>query len=334
VPALRAQGAQVFVVLIHEGGFADQPYDKVDCDTLHGPIVAITKKLDPAIRLVISGHSHTGYLCKVDGKVVTQADAYGHLLSRIKLTLDPVTKAVQDIQVRNVVMAPDAFQPDAGLSAYLADVRAKSRAELGKPVARIAGALSRHEAPSGESPLGDAIADAAVAATRGEGVQIGFMNPGGIRKDLESGEGGVVTFGQAQAVLPFGNTLVVMDLTGAQLRTLLEQQWDRPASAGVSILAVSGSLAYDWDGTQPPGRRVVPGSVKVDGAPLADDKVYRVVANNFLAGGGDNFPVFAKGTRRADTGVRDLDALVAWLQKHPEAGAAGMAAPQRIRKIR
>jgi 5'-nucleotidase len=334
LPALRAQGAQVFVVLIHEGGFADQPYDKADCDTLHGPIVAITKKLDPAIRLVISGHSHTGYLCKVDGKVVTQADAYGHLLSRIRLTLDPVTKAVEDIQVRNVVMAPDAFRPDAGLSAYLADVRAKSRAELGKPVARIAGALSRHEAPSGESPLGDAIADAAVAATRAQGVQIGFMNPGGIRKDLEAGEGGVVTFGQAQAVLPFGNTLVVMDLTGAQLRAVLEQQWDRPASAGASILAVSGSLAYDWDGTQPPGRRVVPGSVKVDGVPLADDKVYRVVANNFLAGGGDNFPAFAQGARHADTGVRDLDALVAWLQKHPETGAAAVAAPQRIRKIR
>jgi 5'-nucleotidase len=231
-------------------------------------------------------------------------------------------------------MAPDAFRPDAGLSAYLADVRAKSRAELGKPVARIAGALSRHEAPSGESPLGDAIADAAVAATRAQGVQIGFMNPGGIRKDLEAGEGGVVTFGQAQAVLPFGNTLVVMDLTGAQLRAVLEQQWDRPASAGAAILAVSGSLAYDWDGTQPPGLRVVPGTVKVDGVPLADDKVYRVVANNFLAGGGDNFPAFAQGARHADTGVRDLDALVAYLQKHPEMGAATVAAPQRIRKIR
>ena len=333
LPAMRAQGAQVFVVLVHEGGFADQPYDKADCDTLHGPIVDITKKLDPAIRLVISGHSHTGYLCRVDGKVVTQADAYGHLLSRIKLMLDPATKAVQDIQVRNVVMAPDSFKPDTGLSAYLADVRAKSRAELAKPVARVQGALSRKENPAGESVLGGVIADAAVAATREQGVQIGFMNPGGIRKDLESGEGGVVTFGQAQAVLPFGNTLVVMDLSGAQLRRVLEQQWDRPASSDPSILAVSSSLAYDWDGTQPPGRRVL--NVKVDGVPLADDRIYRVVANNFLAEGGDNIPMFAQGTRRVDTGLRDLDALVAWLQKHPELGGAGLAAPpSRIRKVR
>ncbi|PQO88861.1 bifunctional metallophosphatase/5'-nucleotidase [Massilia phosphatilytica] len=328
LPAMRAQGAQVFVVLIHEGGFADQPYDKADCDTLHGPIVAITKKLDPAIRLVISGHSHTGYLCKVDGKVVTQADAYGHLLSRIRLTLDPATKAVQDIQVRNVVMAPDAFQPDAGLSAYLADVRAKTRAELAKPVARLQGVLSRKENPSGESVLGGVIADAAVAATRDQGAQVGFMNPGGIRKDLETGEGGVVTFGQAQAVLPFGNTLVVMDLTGAQLRRVLEQQWDRPASSGPSILAVSSSLTYDWDGTQPVGRRTA--NVKVDGTALDDSRVYRVVANNFVADGGDNFPMFAKGTRRVETGLRDLDALIAYLQKHPDAGGA----PQRIRKLR
>jgi len=327
LPAMRAQGAQVFVVLIHEGGFADQPYDKTDCDTLHGPIVAITKKLDPSIRLVISGHSHTGYLCKVDGKVVTQADAYGHLLSRIRLTLDPATKAVQDIQVRNVVMAPDAFTPDAGLSTYLADVRAKSRAELAKPVARIASAVSRKENPSGETLLGGVIADAAVAATRDQGAQIGFMNPGGIRKDLETGEGGVVSFGQAQAVLPFGNTLVVMDLTGAQLRRVLEQQWDRPASSYPSILAVSSSLTYDWDSTQPVGRRTA--NVKVDGKALDDDKVYRVVANNFLAEGGDNIPMFAKGTRRVETGLRDLDALIAYLQTHPAVDAV-----PRIRRIR
>jgi 5'-nucleotidase len=332
LPALRAQGAQVFVVLIHEGGFADQPYDNADCDTLHGPIVAITKKLDPAIRLVISGHSHTGYLCKVDGKVVTQADAYGHLLSRIRLSLDPATKAVQDIQVRNVVMAPDAFTPDAGLSAYLADVRAKSRAELAKPVARVQGALSRKENASGESVLGGVIADAAVAGTRDQGAQVGFMNPGGIRKDLETGEGGVVSFGQAQAVLPFGNTLVVMDLTGAQLRRVLEQQWDRPASSDPAILAVSSSLTYDWDGTQPVGRRTA--NVKVDGKALDDDKTYRVVANNFLAEGGDNIPMFARGTRRVETGLRDLDALIAYLQKHPEAGGASLAPAQRIRKVR
>ena len=134
-------------------------------------------------------------------------------------------------------------------------------------------------------------------------------------------------------MLPFGNTLIAMDLTGAQLRRVLEEQWDRPAASGPSILAVSSGLAYDWDSTLPAGRRVT--NVRVDGKPLAADRTYRVVVNNFLAGGGDSFPTLAQGTRRVDTGRRDLDTLIAWLKGHPETGAAGPAAPQpRIRKLR
>jgi 5'-nucleotidase len=335
LPEMRAQGAQVFVVLIHEGGHTSEAYDKTYCDGLQGPIVGIVKKLDPAIRLVITGHSHKGYLCKVDGRVVTQADAAGHLLSRIKMTVDPRSGRVDDIQVRNVVMAPDAFTPDAQMAAYLRDVRARSAAELARPIARIgAPNVPRKESDAGESPLGDVIADAVVAATREQGVQLGFMNPGGIRKDLEAGEGGVVSFGQAQAVLPFGNTLVVLDITGAQLRTLLEQQWDRPGNERY-MLQVSSGLSYAWDSTRPVGQRLVPGSLKVDGKPVDEGKTYRIVANNFLADGGDNFPVLAKGAKRQDTGMRDLDALVAYLKQHPEIGASSLAAPQaRINKVR
>jgi 5'-nucleotidase len=335
LPEMRAAGAQVFVVLIHEGGHTGEAFDKVNCDGLEGPIVGIVKKLDPAIRLVITGHSHKGYLCKVDGRVVTQADAMGHLLSRIRMRVDPATGKVEDIDVRNVVMAPNAFTPDPELAAYLKDVRARSQAELAKPIARLKSGLARKENDNGESPVGDLIADAIVAATRNQGVQVGFMNPGGIRKDLEVGEGGVVSFGQAQAVLPFGNTLVVMDLTGAQLRDVLEQQWRREGSHGY-MLQVSRGLSYEWDSTRPVGQRVVPGSLKVDGKPVEDGKTYRVVANNFLADGGDNFPALAKGTKRFDTGMRDLDALVAHMKNNPDAGGgASLAPPQpRIRKVR
>jgi 5'-nucleotidase len=334
LPDMRVQGAQVFVVLIHEGGHTGEAFDKTYCDGLEGPIVGIVKKLDPAIRLVITGHSHKGYLCKVDGRVVTQADAAGHLLSRITMKVDPATFRVEDIEVRNVVMAPDAFTPDAKLAAYLQGVRARSTAELAKPVARLGAAgLARKENDAGESPLGDLIADAVAAATREQGVQVGFMNPGGIRKDLEVGEGGVVSFGQAQAVLPFGNTLVVLDLTGAQLRAVLEQQWDR--QGGPYMLQVSRSLSYAWDSTRPVGQRLVPGSLKVDGKPVDDAGTYRIVANNFLADGGDFFPTLAKGSKRVDTGMRDLDALIAYMKQHPDTGAAAMAAPQpRINKVR
>jgi 5'-nucleotidase len=334
LPEMRAQGAQVFVVLIHEGGHTGEPFDKTYCDGLEGPIVGIVKRLDPAIRLVVTGHSHKGYLCKVDGRVVTQADYAGHVLSRIKMTVDPVSGRVDDIAVRNVVMAPGVFTPDAQLAAYLKDIRARSTAELAKPIGRVAAGVPRKENEAGESPLGNLIADAVVAATRDQGVQVGLMNPGGIRKDLETGDAGVVSFGQAQAVLPFGNTLVVLDLSGAQLRAMLEQQWDRPGN-GQYMLQVSQGLSYAWDSTRPVGQRLVPGSLKVDGKPVEDSKSYRIVANNFLAEGGDNFPALAKGVNRRDIGMRDLDALIAYLKQNSGIGAASLAAPQpRINKLR
>jgi 5'-nucleotidase len=162
------------------------------------------------------------------------------------------------------------------------------------------------------------------------------MNMGGIRKDLETtGPDFTATFGQAQAVLPFGNMLVVMDMTGAQLRRLLEQQWQRPGASNYSVLQVSRELSYAWDEKRPVGSRVVPGSLKIAGKPVEDSQTYRVVANDFLAEGGDNFPEFAKGTNRVETHIVDLDALSDYIAKNPGAGGnAGLAPSVRIDKVR
>ena len=332
IPGLRAAGATVFVVLIHEGGHTKEPFHQIDCKELKGPIVDIVKHLDPAIRVVVSGHSHTGYQCKVDGRLVTQADMGGHLLTRIKMSVDAKTHVLDSVTVKNEVINPDVYPAEPKMAAYLATVRARSTAVLGKPVATLAVPMVvRKHNDAGESPLGDLITDAIVAATQDEKVQVGFMNGGGIRKDLESGPGMVATFGNVQAVLPFGNTLVALDLTGAQLKALLEQQWHNADSDGGSVLQVSSGFTYRWGRTKPVGQRVVPGSIKIDGVAVEDGKTYRVVANNFLADGGDTFTTFAKGTRRVDTGVKDLDAMLAYLASHPKAGAP--AAP-RIQSVR
>lgn len=337
LPQMRADGAKVFIALIHEGGKTDEAPDQQACKGLTGGVVDIVKRLDPAIRLVITGHSHQGYLCNVDGRVVTQADAAGHLLSRIALKVDPVSGAVADIAVRNVVMNPEQFPADPKVSSYLASVKERSRALLARPLGKLGqAAVARKANEAGESALGNLIADAVLAATRAQGAQIGFMNNGGIRKDLETSDAALTTnYGHAQAVLPFGNTLVVMDLTGAQLRRLLEQQWQRPSASGATILQVSQGLSYAWDEKRPLGQRLVPGSLKFNGAPVEDHQTYRVVANNFLAEGGDNFPEFAKGAKRVDTQIVDLDALSDYIAKHPGAGgaAAGMAPTARIHKL-
>jgi 5'-nucleotidase len=318
----KADGATVFVVLIHEGGETVEPFDKPDCSELEGPVVGIAKRLDPALKLIISGHTHKGFQCKVDGRVITQAEMGGHVLSRIKLSVDAESRTLRDIAVRNVVMTPGEYPADPRLAGYLKQVRERSQAALARPVARIAvKSVGRTLNEAGEAPLGNLIADAVLEATRAEGVQVAFMNSGGMRKDLEAGDNLMTTYGQAQVVLPFSNTIVVMDMTGAQLRTALEQQWMRKhADSRAEMLHPSRGFSYSWDGTQPKGQRVAPGSIKLNGVPLDDAKTYRVAANNFLAEGGDGFSAFAEAANQRNTQILDLDAFVRYLAQNDSAG--------------
>ncbi|MBW2232004.1 MAG: 5'-nucleotidase C-terminal domain-containing protein, partial [Deltaproteobacteria bacterium] len=171
---------------------------------------------------------------------------------------------------------------------------------------------------AGESALGDVIADAQLSATApvgfGEAV-VAFMNPGGIRDDLfvaeiSGGElPGEVTFGEAFSVQPFGNSLVTMSLTGAQIATLLEQQW--VGQSFPRILQVSEGFTYTWDAAEPDVSKVDPASIMIGGVPIDPGASYRVTVNSFLADGGDNFSVLVDGTDRLG-GEIDLDALVSY----------------------
>jgi 5'-nucleotidase len=268
----------------------------------------------------------------VDGRTVTQASSYGHLLTRIGMQVQKGSGAVGEIKVENVLMKGGDYPADEKMAAFIAKVKDSSRAALTRPIARLGQApVLRKQNDAGEAPLGNLIADAILAATRNQGAQIGFMNEGGIRKDLEAGDNNVAAFGQTQAVLPFGNTLVVMDLTGAQIRNLLEQQWHSASSNG-SMLQVSNGFSYTWDDKRPAGSRVT--SITLNGQPLVDTKAYRIVANNFLAEGGDNFPEFAKGTNRLETGLLDLDAFTEYLRNTEGQGAALAPAAARITKAK
>lgn len=336
LPELRKQGVGVFVVLIHQGGRTTDYFDQQDCSHLTGPIVDVVKRLDPAIRLVVSGHSHKGYLCKVDGRLVTEAEMGGHVMSRIRLTVDTASNTLRDVQAQNVIVTPGKYPPDPALADYLAALRARSATVLARPVARLAVPSVKRERHEGdESALGDLVADADLAAGRPFGAQIAFMSNGGMRQDLDAGPGQLVTNGRALMVLPFANSLVVMNLSGAQIYGLLEQQWLGGRDITRGLLQVSEGFSYAYDASLPLGSRVLPGSVMLNGVPLESDSPYRVVVNNFLAEGGDGFPMFAKGSNAADTGIRDVDALSSYLVKREEIGKpAGTEMPLgRIKRL-
>ncbi|MBV8634837.1 MAG: bifunctional metallophosphatase/5'-nucleotidase [Burkholderiaceae bacterium] len=327
LPALRAQGIHAFVVLIHQGGHTDETPEQPDCRHLQGPLVDVIKRLDPEIKLVVSGHSHTGYTCRVDGRLVTQGDMGGHLLTRIQLDVDTQSGSVREVSAKNVVMLPDTYPPDEAMQVYLQRVRARSAVQLARPVAHLgSAAVTRLPSRTGESAFGDLVADSMLAATRAQGAQIAFVNSGGLRQDLEPGPDRVISEGQVRAALPFANTLVVMNLSGAQLRQLLEEQGQGAAHGGP--LQVSQGLSYRWNQQAPSGSRA--SDIRLDGAALEDGKVYRITVNNFMAQGGDHFSIFTQGSEQIDTGIVDVDALKRYLAdcdaKGQPAGAAEPAA--------
>lgn len=181
-----------------------------------------------------------------------------------------------------------------------------------------------------ESALGNTVATMLrdSLATLPQGAQIGVTNPGGLRADLWDTQAefgatavpgmpdGTVSFSQANAVLPFTNTLALVTLTGAQFTTMLEQQWQRNADGTVAQrpylqLGLSDNVAYTYDATLPEGSRIT--SVTVDGEPLDPQGQYRIGTFSFLATGGDNFRVFTEGSDYVDTGLLDYEAWMDYI---------------------
>jgi 5'-nucleotidase len=357
VPVLQSQGVTVIVVLIHQGGqtTARTVQDK-SCPGLSGEIVPLADRLNPAVDVVVSGHTHQEYVCtRPSGLLITQSGYYGRLLTKIDLLVDRTTGKVLAKDANNLVVVNDqgvkdpqgmllalpaqlvALAPDPEVGALVRRYGDLSASISDAVIGRIAAPLTRQTNAAGESALGAVIADAyLVGASRTEDgsrpAQIAFTNPGGIRSDLASTLS--VTFGQLFNVLPFNNTLVSMDLTGQQIVRLLEQQWERASGRGV-VMSVSQGFGYTWDASAPPGavggegRRVLPGSVTINGESILAGQYYRVVTNNFLADGGDGFTVFRQGKNR-QTG--EIDSAVVKLYFRMK-GAVQVPASGRIQSI-
>ena len=309
VPELQQQGIEAIVVLIHEGGVPTGDYNA--CPGISGPIVDIVGRLDRAVDVVISGHTHRAYNCRIDGRLVTSADKYGTVVSEIDLTLDPASGDVISAAADNVIVDNGRFAKNPQQSALIARYEAQVAPLAGRVVGRLSAALPREFNAAGESALGQVIADAQLAATRQAGARIALTNPGGMRTGLAMPADGLVRYAELFAVQPFANHLVTLTLSGTQLSRLLEQQWlNQPYPR---ILQVSRGFRYAWDANRPLGQRIVPGSLQLDGHPIAPDTLLRVTVNRYLANGGDNFTVFLEG-EEARTGVMDIEALETYVK--------------------
>ncbi len=323
---LRRRGVQTIIVLLHEGGLQTGTFNQ--CTGISGPIAEIAADLNPEIDLVVTGHTHQPYVCSIPDpagkpRLVTSASSFGRVVTETTLTINQRTGDVRrdKSSATNHLVARTVADPVQ--TGIIQRWDAASAPIANRVVGSISADLTRSVNRDTESTLANAIADAQLAATAAPGdggAQIALMNPGGVRADLtyaqiSGGEQpGEVTFGEAFVVQPFGNLLVTLDLTGAQIEQLLQQQAvsGRPGGRDVLILGVSRGLTFSYDAAAPFGSRIDPASILLDGAPLSPTTTYRVTTNNFLADGGDGFTVFREGTNRTGGGD-DLAAFTDYL---------------------
>ena len=321
VPEIKALGVKTIVLLIHQGGsqssYTTATNAALTNSALNAPeLLDVVSRLDSEFDVVVSGHSHTFtnlLATNNQGKkiLVTQAFSASTAYADIDLTIDPVTKDVVTKTAKIVTTFGDVAPGNAPDPAAVA-LTAAAEARVAPLTTQIVGftpsSLTRDGGGTGEEVLGDVIADSQNLA---EGTQFAFMNPGGIRADLIVPSGGAnITWNDLFTIQPFGNTLVKMSLTGAQIKALLEQQWQ---GTSTKFLQISG-LGYTWDAALPIGSRIVEvhdaAGVALD--PLAS---YSITCNNFLATGGDGFTTFIGGTSPVG-GPVDLDAMIEYTEHH------------------
>jgi 5'-nucleotidase len=340
---LQAQGVRAIVAVVHEGGEADGGYD--GCDNPRGPIFDIERELDPAIDIVLSAHTHRGYNCVLDGRVVIQAASYGRLVAVVDIEVDRSTDEIvrERTRARNLPVpngerashrlraAYPPLAPDPKVATIVEHYRKLAAPLAQRTVGRIAAEFDRRPTAGGDNALGRLIADAQLAVTRDRGAQLAFTNPGGLRADLRApGGDGVVTYADAFASQPFGNTLVTLTLTGAQLKQVLEQQWSATRPERARMLQPSRGFSYAWIASAPHGNRIIAESMRLDGRAIELVQSYRVTVNNFLADGGDGFRALREGTDKVG-GPVDVDALTEYLRT---TSSARPLAPDRAPRIR
>ncbi|VXB01407.1 5'-nucleotidase C-terminal domain-containing protein [Aeromicrobium sp. 9AM] len=337
---------KVIIASIHEGApDGTQTYAQ---NVEHSAVFKkIAEQTDPAVDAIFMGHTHQAYAYDAPipgepGKTrpLIQTGNYGSNVGQIKLTVDGETGDVKSYVQKNVARTTTAdstlTQTFPRVAAVKTDVDAAiafaatiGNQPVGSVTADITTAFTGNtrDDRASESTLGHLVADALLSKVKdtAPGADLGILNPGGMRDELRyagdtssnpANTDGVITNAEANAVLPFVNNVSSVTLTGASLKKVFEQQWQRDAGGNVPTraylqLSTSKNVTYTYDATRPEGDRIT--SVTINGEPLDPAKSYKVATFSFLATGGDNFRAFTEGTS-VDTGLVDYEAWIDYLK--------------------
>lgn len=249
------------------------------------------------VDVIVAGHNHGKFNSTVNGKLIVEANSYGNCLADVDLELDPSTGTV--VSKTGVLMDVNqaSITPDPNVTKLINDYLAKF-----PQLTQVLGTSSSKLVKSGgeDTNIGNLIADGMKDAMKSD---FAFMNNGGIRQSVDAGT--QVTYATILGIQPFGNQLMELTMTGAQIKTLLEQQWDNPT--GSKVLSISG-IKFSANTSLPKGSRIL-WYTFTNGAPIKDDVKYTVTVNDFMAGGGDGYLILADPSIPRVPGPIDIDAF-------------------------
>jgi 2',3'-cyclic-nucleotide 2'-phosphodiesterase (5'-nucleotidase family) len=324
VHQLQAQGVHAFVVTIHEGGAqATFPVGTVN-DRIHD----IASKLDPAVSVVISGHSHTIFDTRVGNALVIQASSFTRAFDQVHLLLDQKAGTIAytwgSIQPTWNTTPPKTTDPSATtvtpdpkvqavVDAAVTATNPVTQQVINHASADIPSQRDGGATAAGESPAGDLIADSQRDYAK---TQLAFVNTGSVRAGLLAGE---VTYGDLFTMQPFQDDYVdTFSLTGTQVWALLNQQL---AAGTGGIMQVSG-LHFSYTGSQGNGSitGVWLGAVGDNSHPIPNSAAesFTATANSFMVGGGDGFTVLTGASNIVQTADAELVPLVNYVGNLPD----------------
>lgn len=360
---LKRNGADAVVVLIHQGGQTMASYiNDQSCPGMTGLIGPIVSQLQN-VDVVVSGHTHQEYICRDEktGILLTSAGLYGRMVTDIDLKIVPgkgvTEKSAKTLPVINYMNEKKGIKLPSGYMALaedkatqaIIDVYDKATVSTLQEVQGYSSAMLSNcqRTQTIEIPLGNVVADAYLDSYIRKNPTatnvISFTNAGGLRASISYTNGGAITYDALYTVAPFGNSLVYKEMTGAQIKRLLEQQWEKtncdekqlPASVTHNqvmcgrLLQPSDTLRYTWDWSLGQGKPVGTGNLLISVEiydrlqrqwnALDESKTYGVVVSGFMADGGDRFTVFTEGNTPVDFGNDDLMAIQNYFGKYPDA---------------
>ncbi len=299
VKELQAQKVETIVLTPHMG--LETATEGPLADLINTLPTEISNELD----FVLGGHIPLDISTKINGVPVVQPLGNTRGYADTTLTVDRRTGDVVSFAATSDRVLTDSVPPDPEVKATVDRYQVELQAALGKTVGEATTPILRGATRGVESEMGNFVTDSMRAYL--PGVDFAFTNAGGLRADIDEGP---ITLEEIYAVLPFNNTLVTMDLTGAQVEQVLEEG----ANSQYGTVQVSG-LKWAYDAEAPFGNRVTRVTLP-DGTPIAQDATYRIATNNFMATGGDQFTTLKQGQNTTDTQTNLVDTVVRYLEQN------------------